>query len=442
MTFPRPRRGFTLLEILVVIMIVAILMRIGLGVLGSLAAKNQLEATTQAVRAVLRRARNASQEERFGAVVTIDRERGQVRAQMREAITRFRFDLPPLAVDEDEREEVPETFEVTGARGFSARVVQGELIGNPKGRAGEGLLFYEDQAYALIEDRPILSPLEGIHVSCWIYLGVLGDKLEERADEPSRRVIEEALAIAGEAPRVGGVRDVEYEFEDPPLFNIVRKGKAYALGVTADYEVELGLSGVRQDGVEVTYISRTRPGTLRPDRWYRLELAYDGRRARVTVDGIDRQHLAIPGFESLPARLIRDTSPVVLSDPDPRRDLFGVIDELELAAVVHSEAVEIPAEVVLVAPEPEIHFDMVGALDPASHNEALIFYLSDAVEALEAYTSVVAASPDRTMTRAEAEEAKRVIDDREGFQRFVERIGALPPQRVQRVYVERTGLVR
>jgi hypothetical protein len=291
---------------------------------------------------------------------------------------------------------------------------------------------------------------------------------------------------------------------------VVRKGRAYALGITAAYEIEVALTG--PEDPEYTYITRTRPRTLQSNRWYRIAMAYDGRRLKIFVDGIARMHLPPGGrknfelFERLdqggqqtkidganvagnqflsasellsagdlgdlllrsadqggggngdglvtrnefldraPVRLIRDTSPLIVSDPHPEQAFYGVIDEVKVAGVLRSARLAIPKNVALIAPESEVAFDMLGQLDPARHAEPFVFYLTDD-EKIWAILDppLPGADPKKTMTRdqqAKLLELRRNLAlGRGAFERFQKAIGDLDPGSVRRVVVGRTGLV-
>lgn len=451
------RRSYTLLELLVVMAIISILLGISIGVLGKLGKRNELEATTNAVRALLRRARASAQEERWGAVVEVDPARAELRARLRSTITRFRFDAPGQVgaagsgVDRDptvagggpgdarDEDGDPVPFTVPGARGYELAVEKAALS---TGRLGDGLAFMVESAWAALPDQPILSPREGVMVELYLYLGRLEEALHEEKPrrDPARA---ERYARAGEPHRPYAPRWEKYDRRDPPAYTVVRKGRAWGLCVTQDYELEAWVGGTHPDKGEVTWIGRSKERTLAPERWYRIAFAFDGERARAIVDGIPRHLIPLERHEDLPRLLMRDPAPLTLSDSHPDRGLFGVVDELVFSSVVSSEALRVPADVALFATDPELGFDLLGQLDPARHAEPFVIWLSDDVQACSAMDPPAAGKAGGgTRTRAEAEQARNLGLGRTPFARFEALAPSLPPERVKRVVVERTGLVR
>lgn len=449
--------GVTIIELLVTLAIVTVLMTISLGVLSRFGKKDGLEATAAGVRALLRRARNAAQEERWSTLVEVDPERSEVRAQTRTTITQFRFEAagptPTTTTDAgaaapaapDSSDEPPVAFDVAGALGYVMTVEGGELV---QGRQGQGVLFEVPGAWAWVEDRPALSPAEGIFVELSLYLGDLADTLRERTgDGPTDRERLRA-AQAGEPPRPATPRVVDWarrSADAPPLYHVARKGKAWSLAVLADHSLEVALTGPHpQGGGDVTFVSRTKPDTVRADRWYRVALAFDGARCRVVVDGIPRVHLPVPGNDVLPGRLLRDPAPLTLSDPDPEAGFYGVIDELKVAAILDAQRLEIPRDVLLVAPDDAVGFDLLGQLDTARHAEPIVIYLTDderAYAIVDPPTSDAGSESGATRTRAEQDRLS-ALAGAAPYARFVARLNELDPNRWRAVVVERTGLVR
>ena len=459
------RAGFTLTELLVSIAIIGILLTMSIGVLSRFGHKNELDATHQAVRSLLRRARNASREERFGVIVEIDAAASEIRAHQRTAVTQFRFerdaappvedttpDEPPAEGQGGEEAPLSVVMEFEGARGYALTT---ELADPAKGRYGQGVVFdkadKDGAAWGYVDDRPALSPLEGVHIECWLYLGKLSDRLHKRRSDccpPLSEKQEKLFGRGGEPARPTVPRHFGYADDEPPIFHVFRKGRAYSLGITANHEVEIGLTGPRklesgELAEEVTYISRTGLGTVRANRWYRVTLAFDGRRAQILVDGIGREHIPVVGYDVLPGQLIRDPAPLSLSDAHPDRSFFGVIDELKVAALIRSQRLPIPPNVALIAPRNEVGFDLLGQLDPARHAEPFVFFLSDDERVFELLEPPKETDDGKTLTRKQAADEKKrnMLLGRGRYERFLAALPDISPPRVRRLVVGRTGIV-
>jgi prepilin-type N-terminal cleavage/methylation domain-containing protein len=456
------RRGYTLLELLTVIAIVGILMGMGIGVFARVGRRNELDATTNAVRALVRRARNAAREERAPAVVELDSAASEVRAQTRETLTLFRFETEQLSGDvswsqgaEDDaakaaklKEKLPE-YDVRGSFGIQGHVVGADVT---DGKLGNGLEFRRPGAFVTIPDRPSLSPIEGVAVEAWIWPDKVEDGMPKRASErePPRDEVAKRIKDAGEPPVKTPIRALDWVSkrpDDPPLYTIVRKGRAFEVALTASYAIQLAITGtdpgVRSGtGGDDTYVARTEDLAVRPEKWARISLVYDGRELSCSIDGIRHALTPVKGFETQPARLFRDRSPLLFSDPDPERAFAGVIDEVKLSGILRGERVAVPKNIALLAPTAEIAFDALGALDPLRHPEPVVFWLSDSDLALKALEPP-APEPGKTVERKKPDRAaeEKGATDREKLQRFADLASRLPEGRVQKVAVELTGIV-
>lgn len=450
----RRARGYTLIELLTVIAIAAIIMSISVGVFVRLGKKNQLEATTNSVRALLRRARNAAREERAPAQVEIDSEAGEVRAQTRETITLFRF-------ESDQLDDAPggsgkgapgatlSESGIRGSHGIVGRVVGADSI---EGRFGLGLDFQQPGSHVAVPDRPALSPLEGVAVEAWVFPAKLEDKIPKQQDSQKPKLSAAASAqTPGTPPTPTPPRALKYwqrHPEDPPLFTVVRKGRAYELAVTADYAVQCAITGLpagaSKEQDEITYVARTAPYSLKPEKWARLELVFDGRELVCSVDGIRRGLSPTKDASPLPARLVRDRSPLLISDPDPERGFVGSIDEVKLQGVIRGERVLVPKNMALLAPQPEIRFDALGQLDPLRHAEPVVFWISDDERAVAALLPPPEPGGNKTRERPRSQldlAAQKAAADHQKAARFAELAGKLA-ERAKQIGVELTGAVR
>ena len=458
-------RGFTLTELLVTIAIVAVIMGLSTAALRRAGTKDELVATQQAVRALLRRARNAAREERYQVTVEIDPDASEITAQQKTTVTQFHLEAPvpfptePGFVFPGEPSPLSDTvcLRHEGARAYQ---LWSEDAAPVAGKIADGLLFEKSDAkgaaWAWVEHRPALMPREGVHISCWLYLGDLSSRLVRRRSQEKRNAGDANYERAGPTYREAPPRLQDFDPIDPPYFVIARKGRAFGFSVTAAYELEAAVTGESLSG-EVTYVTRTRPHTLRPDHWYRVEFGFDGRSVRIVVDGIGRQHLPVPGNEELPASLLRDPSPLAFSDPDPRRGFFGVLDEIKVAGIVSTTRIPIPTDIALIAPVREVSFDLLGQLDPARHAEPFVLYLCNAEDFEEKMDpkplagtpgtkKIVGAGSTRTRAQqdeaAQAEQGKgKIVIGPKRFARFLKIRADLQERQYRRVLVDRTGLV-
>ncbi|MCW8137687.1 MAG: type II secretion system protein [Planctomycetota bacterium] len=440
--------GFTLLEVLVALFIISILLGMSLGMLSRMGRKEGLEATTAGARALLRRARNAAQEERWPTLVEVDAKASELRAQTRSTITHFRFDgvaAAPAAGDDDAAaDRAPASFVVPGALGYQMTVDGGEVV---LGHVGQGLLFERPGAWAWVEDRPALSPAEGVFVELMLYLGDLSETLDDRAARPTEAQ-ERAAERAGERPRAPSPRVVDWRWRRRTA------DLAAALHGRAQGAPGHRRHGRPRAGAVALHRPRARPrprghvhrphasghaqGRALVPRGPALRRQAQPRRRRRDPARAPAAH----GHDALPEALARDRSPLTLSDPHPDAGFYGVIDELKVAAVLASQRLEVPQDVLLIAPEDAVGFDLLGQLDTSRHAEPIVIYLTDDERAWDLLAGTPTPEGGGTRTRAEQEARQRAAAGATPYARFVAGSGPLDPPRGRAVVVERPGMVR
>lgn len=410
-TNSRVHGAYTLIELLVVISIMAVLTGIGIAGITALTRKSELQAQTQLVRSMLRKARNTAREERFAAVVRFDYLNNEIHAQTRKTLAFFRFetDMSPPPLDGDPAEgdgELPpeevegdsgdaSVLELVGALNITGK---GYEVDFEEGQIGTALIFglpidattYEDfrtapASYVEIEERPSLSPVEGVFIEAWVNPEFLIKKLTKSSNDgleamvPSREDEDKPFR---EAPSRSA--PAESEIVDIPLFTIVRKGKAYELALTYDLGIEVTLTGTNKDGDEVTYVGRSQPDIVKELIWTRVGVAFDGDSVVLLINGLQRGLFAISDDHAeLPTKLVTTTGPLRISDNNPRRAFFGRIDEVRISGLIRGDTVKIPRNITLIPGEQVIRFDALGQLDPLNHSESVSIQLSDDPELLD-----------------------------------------------------------
>ncbi|MDF1666524.1 MAG: prepilin-type N-terminal cleavage/methylation domain-containing protein [Planctomycetota bacterium] len=406
----RVHGAYTLIELLVVISIMAILTGIGIAGITALTRKSELQAQTQLVRSMLRKARNTAREERFPAIVRFDYQNNEIHAQTRKTLAFFRFETdmtpPPLDGDSEggdgDLELPPEesgdeaaALELVGALNVTAKGYHVDFV---DGQIGTALVFgepldattFEDfrtapASYVEVEERPSLSPVEGVFIEAWVQPELLIKKLTRGSNDgletsvPSREDEDKPFR---EAP--SRTPPDSSEVVDIPLFTIVRKGKAYEMALTYDLGIEVTLTGPNKDGDEVTYVGRSQPDIVKELKWTRVGVAFDGDSVTLLINGLQRGLFAISDEHAvIPQRLSTTTGPLRISDNNPRRAFFGRIDEVRVSGLIRGDTVKIPRNITLIPGEEVIRFDALGQLDPLSHAESVSIQLSDDPELLD-----------------------------------------------------------
>ncbi len=358
------RGGFTLVEMLVVVSIIALLLAGGIGILSSLGTKQALPAATGEVTALLRRARNAAREERFPVQVIIEPELGIIRARGRRTVAHFRFEdgdatgawVPGPIDDPDAPEtgEIPldvlaESFGVRGARGVSATAFLAEP--DPDGRFGGGLRLEQEGANAVIRHQAGFSAREGLEVELWIRpadLVAVADDIYTRLD------------------------DTSIDPDEPWYFKIIGKEGVFELGITDAYAIEAAVWGEIPGLTEpIQHRVTTRERICGPAQWTRISMVFDDEGLKVDVNGMGRYAPPMQGQdldEEAPTTLSETTNDVVIADPDWTLGFVGTVDELRISALVVGDPVRLPASVALLSTHQVIYYDKQGSLDPLRHD--------------------------------------------------------------------------
>lgn len=300
----RGARGFTLLELLLVMAIIGVLLGFGVGAFNRLAAVDRVAAGQ--IRDALRTARSLAVSEAAPAAVVVEPASGEV------------YGLGLRAVGNWHLEDVEGTGWPLDARlPPEAGLVEGWI--------GSGLVLGPDQQLALVDLPSSFDSPDGFGVD---------------------------VALRPEA--------------DPRPMQLLEREGAWRLRLDEDDQLEVTVWLEAQAAPEE--FRQTLTGVrLPPDRWSRVQLVFDGRTLHVAVDGarVGEDTLFSPPRRMARGAA---TGLGTGRGGDPALAAFrGAIDELRLASVVRGDHETIPPDVVLEGEPRVVHLDPGGRLDPAWH---------------------------------------------------------------------------
>ncbi len=306
------RAGFTLLELIVVMSILAILLGLGVGVLGRLNFAKYAALGT--LRSVLRSARENAVASGLPITVVCDRADRRI------------YDLSLDPVGYWQFEEISEE-KSSGAFGLSARTVHATV--EPVGRFGAGLVCTQPRAHAVADPGPLAS---------WSFSA--------------------GCAVEGDV------------FPDREQTSVLfRRGDQIRIVLQADGSldatialVESELPGARSAG---SLVATTPPGAAPPGRWTRVGVVYDRHALTILADGVPQA--AVDGTWPVAP----SAEPFEMGDA--KGAFHGRLDSVKVSAVVSQAGTPLPKDVefAFTAPRVEVRFASDGRLDPAFHRGSL-----------------------------------------------------------------------
>jgi prepilin-type N-terminal cleavage/methylation domain-containing protein len=305
----KPARGFTLLELLIVLTIMAILLGIGLGVFARLDFGDR--AASSLVESTIRSAHNWAVARQAPARVTIDAANGTIRAEGQHLIGTWHFESMPIQ----------------GAFGLDGLSSGGQLVDD--GFQGKALSFVGEPAHSRVEIPVQHDP-----------------SYDLRAGFAVRCALRVEAGQGGAVLKIGDSVGLETNEE------AAVKGWILAEGVDDQGNV--------QKGGKIPI--ETPPLALPPARWAQVEFRYDRRRMQLLVNSTVLAEVR----ETAPVWKIE--SPLVIS---PGNAAFpGAIDSLVISAVGGEEEHRLPRNVAFAKGAPrEILFAPGGELDRFAHRE-------------------------------------------------------------------------
>lgn len=304
------RAGFTMLELVLVMFLLALLLGSGVGLMSSLDLGRRQAAGL--VRSVLRSAQNTAIASGAPARVRIDKATGSIQAEVLQTVGTYHFEGQAITGCGPAGAADPEHFDERGFVGACFRPAGALRV----------------TAEVPLERDPAFDFTRGFALECAIL----------RETEAGGRVFS-----------IGGG-------ESPTL--ALELGKSGALRA----RMRLRSGGVDSEKPGSSVILNSAPGLVPVGRWMQVRVRYDRARFELLLDGAVVASQAEDGF------VWRVDAPLVLSDgalPFP-----GRIDSLVIAVMVAGQPSLLPESVRFVQDvPPTVQFAASGGLDRSAHQE-------------------------------------------------------------------------
>lgn len=313
--YGRGLKGFTLLEIMIVLVILSMLLGIGVGVFSKVGSGPEIALSR--IREVVRDARFHAKKERAPSTVILDTENNRVRGLGWKNVGCWHFE-----------EADTEGF----STGFPEELRIGSGVIRPNGVIGSCIEFSSDllsglggsRSDAYIPAAPSLDSIDGVSIECHVF------------------------------PLVGGA------------CRFFSKGDVFTLGVNDEGYLEASLKLGKSDNSKATTVTLdSAPYRLPVGRWTKVGLQFSGYAFYVLAGGVVRN------VEAFSQRVTMDRHiglPLQLGPPGPSGERLNArLDELHLSAVVIGEEVPFHESIGLLGKSRSLHFDARGFLDENFH---------------------------------------------------------------------------
>lgn len=321
----RPRSGFTLMELMVTMGIMAMLLGLGTGIFARMGRRNAESLAMANVNSLVTKARNSSN--RYPAVIAVDPANRQVHAYAEGALQELHFEPRPV--------DVGEPVTPLGIDGRTCTINGGDL--DPRGgRVGGG------------------AKLRGGSIDCGNYAAY---------------AVDQGIGV-----------EVWFKLESLTAFDIVSRGASFraqyrplARGVGA--RIEFAVTVRSKNGSEERLSRSVEVPAPRLGEWYGVRVSCDRREMIIATDEgrgfVQRDRLAFekPEEQERVLALANDAPLVVCGG------MTGWVDDVRIGGIRSTDPVDLPEGIDVLDRRPIRFVD--GKLDPALHtgNESIVFKL-------------------------------------------------------------------
>ena len=372
-----PRRGFTLVEMLTVIALVALVGSLGAGAFQMARRAYSLEGTASRIQGVIRAARNSALTTGSSSFVVVDPSRKKVAAFAFEPVGEWNFDgTGGLALARGGSTAAAGTVQGRVGRALDCRAAGGHVDCGSESRFDlRSTLFIEawvqHQGFGAVKELPFEQRRRESSKRGRSLRG--GGRPRTTLQSTRRR----SGTRGGGGSRLGGESTTGGEM---PAGAIVSKPGAYFLGMTSSGALEAAIGDFRV---------RTLERVVPPGRWVYVTLRFDGLELELSADGVPRP-FEVAGLSALrsPADGDRMRPPPVvpvtgtpLTISSSRAPFPGYIDEVRLAGSVQPLEYAYSQFEHILGWKKVIRFDRRGHLERRFHAGAVRLVVAELPDA-------------------------------------------------------------
>jgi len=385
-------RGYTLIELVVVLAILAAVTGLGIGVYQKVSTQNILPVAASQVSSVIRAARNYSVSAGLPSRVYIDAREQNITAFGYELVAAWSFeDLQSL----DAGDPLPLDRDLLGA--FGERASPQGVIEVGDGRIGRGIVLLDEGASLVAPRRPRYDAPRGFSLEAWALFWPRELEKGEGSD------------------RTGAWSDPRRR----ERYAVISRPGSWEMGLLGDGALYVVVGDAEHPESSDTFAAATGSREVLGNRWTHLRASFDGVELLLEVDGIARKW-SPEGFEKvdrrdwppLPERVPPSEHDLMISHPN--RFFYGALDEVKIRIALEPRSYQLPTEVAFLGDSFQLRFDSRGSLDPVYHGSPLLVRIGELgedapVDPSSGGTSVAAPTPEE-VAALEREEREAAVD--------------------------------